>query len=85
MLGSREVATVGGETAAILQFRWLQNGQQLFQRQAALVHDGVGGRALYQLAATATGDARPRHVAAFAELISTLRFRGTDAGEARTD
>jgi len=43
-----------------------------------LVREGGTGRVLHQIAATASEDARQRHVAAFAGILSTLRFRGQE-------
>lgn len=82
--GPRQAATVAGSPALILQVEWTQNGQRLYQRQAVLVHEGNDGRVLHQIAATASGDARQRHVAAFNDVIASLRFRGTE-GDGRTD
>ena len=75
---SREALVVGGEPARILQFEWLQNGQRLYQRQAVVVRDGPEGRVLHQIAATASEDARQRHVAGFAQLLASLEFRGSE-------
>ena len=83
-LTTRTTDVVAGEEAVILQFEWSQAGQRLFQRQAALIHEGPAGRMLHQLAATATADARPRHVTGFKELLTTLQFRGAD-GDGRAD
>lgn len=83
-LTSRRPDKVGGEDAVILQFEWTQAGQRLFQRQAAVIHEGPTGRLLHQLAATATSEARPRHVAGFSDLLATLQFRGAD-GDGRAD
>jgi hypothetical protein len=77
-LNLRKSDKVAGEDAVILQFEWTQEGRQLFQRQAALIREGPSGRLLHQVAATATSDARPRHVAGFTELLATLRFRDAD-------
>lgn len=82
--GTRETATVAGVPARVLVFQWDQGGQRLYQRQAVLVREGPGGRALHQIAATASGDARQAHVAGFADLLASLRFRG-DEGDGRAD
>lgn len=83
-VGPRQSATIADRPAIIIQFDWTQNGQRLYQRQALLVNEGPTGRALHQVAATANGDARQRHIVAFSDLITTLRFRGTE-GDGRTD
>lgn len=82
--GPREAATIAGEPARILQFQWTQNGQRLFQRQAVVIRDGPDGRVLHQVAATASGDARQRHVAGFDAVLASLRFRGAD-GDGRPE
>ena len=79
--GPREAAVVGGEPARIFRFQWVQNGQRLYQRQAVVVRDGPGGRVLHQIAATASEDARQRHVAGFDDLLASLRFRGPESDE----
>jgi hypothetical protein len=76
--GPRETATVAGVPARILQFQWKQNGQRLYQRQAVLVKEGPNGRTLHQIAATASEDARQRHVAGFNDILASLRFRGAE-------
>ena len=82
--GTREMATVAGGPALVLQFQWNQGGQHLYQRQAVLVREEQGTRTLHQIAATASGDARQRHVAGFTERVASLRFRG-DEGDGRAD
>lgn len=81
--GPRQPVTIADRSALIIQFDWTQNGQRLYQRQAMVIQEGPAGRVLHQIAATASGDARQRHVAAFADVIATLRFRGTE-GDGRT-
>lgn len=76
-----EEATVAGEHARILQFQWQQNGKRLYQRQAIVIQQRAGGRILHQIAATASEDARQRHVAGFAEMLATVRFRGGEGDE----
>jgi hypothetical protein len=76
VVGTPEEAMVAGEHARILQFQWQQNGRQLYQRQAIVIQQRSDGRILHQIAATASEDARQRHVAGFAEMLTTIRFRG---------
>ncbi len=74
--GTSEEAVVAGERARILQFEWQQNGRRLYQRQAIVIQQRADGRILHQIAATASEDARQRHVAGFAGMLATVRFRG---------
>lgn len=82
--GPRQNATVAGRPALILQCEWTQNGQHLYQRQAVLIADTPEGRVLHQITATASGDAKQRHTAAFPAVLASLRLRG-DEGDARDE
>lgn len=75
IVGPRQAVTIADRPALILQSQWTQNGLPLYQRQAMLVREGPGGRVLHQITGTASEDARQHHLAAFGDLLASLRFR----------
>lgn len=73
---SRGSATVADQDAVVLQFRWRQGADVLFQKQAAFfLDDEPSGRQLVQIAATAGEAATAAQVAMLDTVLATLRLR----------
>lgn len=78
-LTARKDDVVAGQPAVLLQFQWVQNGVQLFQKQAAFIAPLAEGPTLMQVAATATAEAAPDHAAGFSAMLASLRLRSPAA------
>lgn len=75
---AREDGEVAGQPAVLLRFQWMQNGNPLYQKQAAFIADTASGRTLIQVAATATGEATAEQAASFDRMIATMTLRPAD-------
>lgn len=75
---SRGPGIVARQEAELLEFRWQQAGQALFQRQAALILDGAEGRHLIQVAATASDAAPAEDMAMLDTVLASMALRGQD-------
>jgi hypothetical protein len=67
---------VAGQTGWGLEYRWLNQGQWLHQRQATLFHQAdSGARLAVQFTATVPGDFSDRWKQEFAAILGSIRLR----------
>jgi hypothetical protein len=71
---------VAGQAGWGLEYRWLNQGQWLHQRQATLFHEAdAGARLAVQFTATVAGDFSDRWKQVFADILGSIRLRPTEA------